>query len=186
MAGAHIGPFLGPSDDEFLQMGSGRHRCLASQISCCRSGRERLGPLRFAIFSRRHLPADGPGATIYQLDKVHSFAPFTVEEPISEAITATFDPVNGVFLGARGVYPAEGQAAWVKPDFALIFRWTVQVRFVLSIFVPPELLEQVAHGDPLRLRISSPECLDSSVSIAWRGPQTITLPLACPPAFEPN
>ncbi len=132
-----------------------------------------------------HIVVDQPGGTIYALDKVLPYAPFTASDRSSRENGAGFNPVSGPSTAARGLYAAEGASAWARPDSALLLRRDTQTQFSLSIVVPPALLTTAAPGEELSLNITSPGCLNASISLVRPGPQTVTVPLNCPPAPEP-
>ncbi len=130
--------------------------------------------------------AGGAGGTIYELVKVFPYAPFSDEDRHSTEIAAGFDLVTGPYVCSRGFYSPEGKVAWVRPDSALLLRRTTQVRFSLSIYVPPRLIESAGQGRPLSLHLTSPDCLDSSIPVLQSGTQTITVPLECSPTAQPE
>ena len=132
-----------------------------------------------------HIVVDQPGGTIYALDKVLPYAPFTASDRSSKENGASFNPVSGPSTAARGLYAAEGASAWARPDSALLLRRDTQTQFSLSIVVPPALLTTAAAGEELSLSITSPGCLNASISLSRPGPHTVTVPLNCPPAPEP-
>ena len=127
---------------------------------------------------------DRPGGAIYALNKVLPYAPFTASDRDSKEIGASFNPVSGPSVAARGLYAAEGLSAWAKPDSALLLKRDAQAMFSLSIVVPPALLTVVASGEALKLDIASPGCLNASVSLR-AGQQIITEQLSCAPVKEP-
>jgi hypothetical protein len=127
-----------------------------------------------------HVVTDRPGGVLYRIDKVLPYAPFTASDRDPKRLASGFD-VKASQLGAtRGLYPPDGAAAWAKPNAALLLARTDQTRLSLSIIVPDGLVPGTA-AEPLRLHVSSPDCLDAVVPLVQTGPRTVTLPLTCAP-----
>lgn len=131
-----------------------------------------------------HVVADGPGGTIYELDQVLAYRPFTDADRDPAKLRADFKVADGAYSATRGFYDAEGASTWAKPDAALLLRRTDQTQLSMSFYMPPQIRTE-EPGSPLLLHIFSPGCLDSSVSIE-PGVQTVVLPLACPPSATPE
>jgi 4-amino-4-deoxy-L-arabinose transferase-like glycosyltransferase len=130
-----------------------------------------------------HVLADSPGGRIYQLDKVLPYAPFTADDRGSADLGTGFDTAVAPYAFTRGFYSPKRD--WVKPDSAVLFQRSDQVRLTLSIFVPSGLVPWNA-GEALRLHVTSPGCLDASVPFDATGMQAVSLKLTCPPTVTPQ
>jgi len=130
-----------------------------------------------------HILADSPGGTIYQLDKVLPYVPFTAEERGSAGLGTGFDSAVGPYPYTRGFY--DPKRDWVKPNSAVLFQRTDQVRLSLSVFVPPDLVPFEA-GQTLRLHVTSPGCIDALLPFEGTGMRAFDVPLTCPPATTPQ
>lgn len=131
-----------------------------------------------------HVVADGPGGAIYKLDKVLPYKAFTAADREPEKLRTRFAIAEGPYAATRAFYAAEGSAAWVKPEAALLLRRTDQTQLSVSIYVPAQLTAP-EPGTPLQLHITSADCIDASVPIE-PGLKMIVLPLSCPPSAEPE
>ena len=127
--------------------------------------------------------ADGPGGTIYKLGKVLPYVPFTADQRHAGDLSAGFDTSVAPYPYARGFY--DPKRDWVKPDAAVLFMRTDQVRLTLSVFVPPGLVPTNA-GEGLRLRVTSPGCIDAFLPFEQSGMQAFSVLLTCPPTVTPE
>jgi hypothetical protein len=130
-----------------------------------------------------HIVADGTGGTIYQLDEVLPYAPFTEEDRQAADLGTGFDSAIAPYPHARGFLSAKGD--WVRPDSAVLFLRTDQVRLSLSVDIPAGLVSTDDKVLP-RLHVTSPGCLDATVPFDQPGSHTFSLPLTCPPASTPQ
>jgi hypothetical protein len=128
--------------------------------------------------------ADRAGGVIYRLEKVRPYRSFTTADREPEKLRTRFLIADGPYAATRGFYPPEGAAAWAKPDAALLLRRTDQTQLSISMYVPPHLTAEDSNK-PLRLHVSSTECVDSSVPVE-PGLKTVVLPLTCPPSVAPE
>jgi hypothetical protein len=131
-----------------------------------------------------HVVADGPGGTIYKLDKVLPYKAFTIGDFEPSALRTKFTIAEGPYAATRGFYSPEGKAAWAKPDAALLLRRSNQTQLSLSVYVPPQL-KQSDPTQTLQLHVISEGCVDAVVPFE-PGVRTIVLPLICPPSSEPQ
>ncbi|MBS0562153.1 MAG: hypothetical protein JSR21_19070 [Proteobacteria bacterium] len=131
------------------------------------------------------LIADGPGGSLYRIDKALPYPAFTDADRASGKLAAAFAPSDGPYIGRRGFYEPESTLDWSRPESALLLRRTGQTRLALALYIPPNTVPDTP-GKSLALRVTSPNCLDATVPLDTPGAHRIDLPLGCPPVSTPE
>lgn len=119
------------------------------------------------------------GGSIYRLDTVQPYLPFSAQDQDLAKLASGFDLSKGDYPQMRGFYAREReQEAWMAVDAAVLLKRSKEKSLRLVIEVPPELLKAVSARVP-SIQLSSPGCLDRRVDLTQAGVQTIDVPLEC-------
>ncbi|MCP3728265.1 hypothetical protein M3I53_35030 [Paraburkholderia sp. CNPSo 3272] len=119
------------------------------------------------------------GGALYKLGSIQPYAPFASQESDPASLSSGFDFSQGDYSHRRGIFQRESDRdAWVGMDAAVMLKRSNENAIRLTFEVPDELLRGVAPKQP-SLHVTSPGCLDQTLSLAKQGVQTVVLPLTC-------
>lgn len=119
------------------------------------------------------------GGALYKLGSIQPYAPFAPQDFDPADLSGGFDFLRADYAHRRGIFPPESdRGAWVGMDAAVMLKRTNENAVRLTFEVPDELLRGIAPKEP-SLRVTSPGCLDQTLSLARQGVQTVVLPLSC-------
>ncbi|MGF6240989.1 hypothetical protein P3T42_002740 [Paraburkholderia sp. GAS38] len=119
------------------------------------------------------------GGSLYKLDSVQSYAPFTAEDSNPADLASGFDFAREDYPHRRGIFERESNRdAWVSVDAAVMLRRSNENVLRMTFEVPRELVKGLAPKAAL-LHVTSPGCLDQALPLNKVGVRTVSLPLTC-------
>ncbi|MEW6342891.1 MAG: hypothetical protein RXR20_19745 [Paraburkholderia sp.] len=119
------------------------------------------------------------GGALYKLDTVQPYPPFTPEDSNPANLSSAIDFAREDYAHRRGIFQRESNRdAWVGVDAAVMLRRSNENVLRMTFEVPVELVKGIAPKQAL-LHLTSPGCLDQTLSLDNAGIWVVTLPLTC-------